>query len=1463
MNQIVLLYFVSLVKCDILYIKESELSFCSVVHTCLTLAQFTDSSKMHIQWNTTLVLMPGQHNLSKVLSVTDVGQFELVALDFDNSSESVHITCNSKAYFEFKLCDNVHIKQIIFIGCGGNRVENVGEFSLHHSTLIGQKVVTSAFTFNYTNKVFINGSYFISNHGSSLHTFFAPEYGVYSFGLFCGAICAISSNVLITRTNFINNIQAIFIQHSTNITIDSSNFEQNMILQQQVGLASTCLVADSSSEVIILKSSFNNNTVGGVFRITTSTLTVKHSNFSNNDYRLLAGGGCIFTDHSTVNLIKSKFTYNSAPHGGIVYSHSSILYAYKSKFYYNTADYYGEVFYTGSSNVSIILCIIYCNNAYAVSVLTLSEGITEINQTLFRRNGDNTTETGVIAASSASLKINRSWFIANAGSDIGVLHLDQSNFTSIGVSFSNNTSRYRGILYAEKSTLLCHDTLFLFNIGNFSVIYLAETVATFAGFSLSNNIGSLLALRSKLSFSSRNIFRYNKPSINDPDDFRLRRAQYQGGSVTIFHSSLTFHGRTYFVRNKGENGGALYAVKSTINVYEYLLVGMNEANENGGGIYLYQSDFQCNDVCNISQNHATNEGGALYVSSGSVNVGGIGYVTVTDRYPYRTIYVVDNRAKLGGGMHLSENAKIYFIESEHLVTGRIIFTRNTANYGGALYVKDNTTSGACHSLSYSEYSPSTECFFQTLYTGQENTEYDKKSWSFRFSNNTAKLSGSVLFGGLLDRCSLSPFIKHSKRDNNQLDDGLTYLAILSRITYFNSISSSPVRLCLCYNGRPNCSHQHPTKYVKKGEPFHISLVAVDQVNNSVKSSIHCTVSSSKAGLGEGQLSQKAYEKCTNLYFTVFSPNEEETLIMYTEGPCKDAGLSRMSIPISFLPCTCPIGFQPAMKEISNCVCECHFEIQKYALNCNYSTRSLTKTQGFWIDYFNGSDDVNKSGFIYYAFCPYDYCLSVDYTVNINFEIPHGADAQCAFNRSSTLCGSCPPTLSLSLGSSVCLPCSTQWPIQTVFITLGAVIAGVILVAFLLVLNLTVAIGTLNGLIFYANIIAANKRTYLPFQKPNFCTVFIAWFNLEFGFDTCYFKGMDMYAKTWISLAFPVYIIILVVIVIVISERSTKFARLIGRGNPIATLATLILLAFTKFLQTIITIFSFAILEYPDNVKHTLWLPDASIKYLRGKHIPLFLVSVGIVTFGLLYICLLLSWQWLLRAPNYPVFSWTRNTRIQSFMDAHLAPHTNQCRFWTGILLLARVVLYLLSAANVSGDPRIDLLAVSVVVIGLIFVKGLMRIKIYKSFLNELLDMVCYINLILFTCASFFSLGMPNKQRNLAYISTSLMLINVLFVLLYHIFNYTRATKYINMIYDIIMKYIPTRKNRNTSTGDVLLSNVQQSISVPTKSVVEMKICHSESDCDSSTYSPDNNATSQDLNIARQDIQSSLCEPLLK
>ena len=41
------------------------------------------------------------------------------------------------------------------------------------------------------------------------------------------------------------------------------------------------------------------------------------------------------------------------------------------------------------------------------------------------------------------------------------------------------------------------------------------------------------------------------------------------------------------------------------------------------------------------------------------------------------------------------------------------------------------------------------------------------------------------------------------------------------------------------------------------------------------------------------------------------------------------------------------------------------------------------------------------------------------------------------------------------------------------------------------------------------------------------SVFIAWINLDFGIETCFYSGMDTYQKTWLQFAFPLYILLLI------------------------------------------------------------------------------------------------------------------------------------------------------------------------------------------------------------------------------------------------------------------------------------------------------------------------------------------------
>ena len=74
---------------------------------------------------------------------------------------------------------------------------------------------------------------------------------------------------------------------------------------------------------------------------------------------------------------------------------------------------------------------------------------------------------------------------------------------------------------------------------------------------------------------------------------------------------------------------------------------------------------------------------------------------------------------------------------------------------------------------------------------------------------------------------------------------------------------------------------------------------------------------------------------------------------------------------------------------------------------------------------------------------------------------------------------------------------------------------VALVFLLLVCKLTVATGTLSGLVFYANVVGVNQTIFIPVQSTDALSAFTAWLNLDFGIETCFYNGMDAYSKTWL------------------------------------------------------------------------------------------------------------------------------------------------------------------------------------------------------------------------------------------------------------------------------------------------------------------------------------------------------------
>ncbi len=88
------------------------------------------------------------------------------------------------------------------------------------------------------------------------------------------------------------------------------------------------------------------------------------------------------------------------------------------------------------------------------------------------------------------------------------------------------------------------------------------------------------------------------------------------------------------------------------------------------------------------------------------------------------------------------------------------------------------------------------------------------------TNNTATQSGADIYGGLLDRCTISQNAEYHISLN-----GFDYINNTIKSSSELSISSKPVQVMLCnYSQYDNVS-------IKKGHAFKISVMAVDQVKD--------------------------------------------------------------------------------------------------------------------------------------------------------------------------------------------------------------------------------------------------------------------------------------------------------------------------------------------------------------------------------------------------------------------------------------------------------------------------------------------------------------------------------------------------------------------------------------------------------------------------------------------------------
>ena len=880
----------------------------------------------------------------------------------------------------------------------------------------------------------------------------------------------------------------------------------------------------------------------------------------------------------------------------------------------------------------------------------------------------NSSQNGLVMVNVLNMTITKCSFAHNAyasqsyGANIRAVFLDYmttTKITDILLEDSNITSSFDTGLFTE---FLQEEYTVNFNLQGVKFINNSYNMHLLSTSSCQYNLqfNEVVSSGARVSLYSyqHNCLSDSKPTIKITNS--IFQYNYGGTFVLILQTGMVSIESTRFIANKGINAIVYIAQPREIVTTSCFTLKVKLFNVTFKDNKILSSGFEnkfvvlinsINDIIMTNCTFADNDGTGLLIYDS--------YVTFTSS----NVFI--NNTGINGGAIQMQNALILLQNDTN-----ISFINNHATRkGGAINVIQNP-------LTY-RY-----CFYQLLDLEPVVEPIIRKH--FLFQTNTANIAGSAVYGGQISDCNSGKYHYQISLEN---------ISTFVDQTGYSVISSNAHRICFCDKNVPNCYEADKHFTILPGSSFNFTVTAVGNRNGTTtgivqvidQNAIH-TVSTFDISAG-----------CTDITHSVQVTNSslsaidiDVTLASGDFNTEPNILLVRVDIE------PCPAGFY--LSSVTR-VCECNEEISSVA-KCVSSTGIIERSGSLWISYDN---EYNCT--IVDQECPFDYC---DFSaVNITLDEPND---QCSFNRIGRLCGGCEENYGVVFGSNKCKKCNSNVQIS---LFLAFAFSGITLIVFLLILNLTVSVGTINGLIFYANIVKLYEPLF-PTKPIPFLSQFISWINLDLGIETCFYKGMNACEKTGLQFIFPFYLWFIIGLIILLARYFSKISKFVG-NNATPVLATLLLLSYTKLLRTVILILSTSQISCNGNSQF-YWFVDANIAYSRSCHLPLFITAVIVLILLVVPYTLFLLLFPLLEVSNEKYRSkLSFLIKFKPFFDAYGGPYNDKFRFWPGILLLVRVML----ALSVGLSDKYGTAFGCLVVIAIILITSLSFGKVYNNAINVL------------------------------------------------------------------------------------------------------------------------------------------------
>ena len=730
------------------------------------------------------------------------------------------------------------------------------------------------------------------------------------------------------------------------------------------------------------------------------------------------------------------------------------------------------------------------------------------------------------------------------------------------------------------------------------------------------------------------------------------------------------------------------------------------------------------------------------------NFGVVIDATDTNIYLSGNILFDGNKGTSGGAIKMKYGSRLHFMDG---LTAN--FTSNQALLGGAIYADVNN-----------EHE---ECTFR----------FQSKFITVFFNNNIATVAGDDIYAFPIFHCQFNDSINsYTPLQAMKLYNQYFYLRPENTVLSF---STKPTKLLL-----DKTTTSNGEIYTYPGQMVSLNLSALDDLNRFVYSNVKVDIIPEKSdSISRLWLSyedkvqivqESSHKNFTHINFTVHtttvSNRSFDGILILSLSDYPEAKYLVVHIH------PCPPGFI-----LTNGICMCSPALYTFAkanslpMTCSIQTQTFSRSSitVSWAGIIEMEDGINLFGIS--RSCPLGNCVAKpgyfqsteekEMFVTLQTDDETYRTPLCINHREGTLCGKCKNGLSVVFGSQKCMRCSNKW----IWTALLQVALGPIVIYLLYALRLTLTIGTLNGIVFYAQaanggltglLIVHSSGDIVLTVAEKLALGFLSFLNLNLGFPLCLYDGMTELWKAGLSLVFPIYLLTIVVVLIILSRYSTWLSNRIS-DSSVQVLVTVVHLSFSKLLIAIIDVFTLARV-YTDNGYTDVWYWDGGVRYWSSEHCSLVIYS-SLIVFSLVvsYISILLLAKPLRHCS-------LANKYLRPVLEAIHAPYKEDKEYWFVLRLILVIILYIIYAVYRGKDELKIYVASTPIVI--LFVIGQAYVKPFKNgFLNIMDSWLMFI--ITFTYATTWYYLITHQLDvtfTISVVSVLLVFINFLFILVCHL-----------------------------------------------------------------------------------------------